>query len=810
MKNDRKSSDDEKNDSASSSPSSSVLKNKQRERGRQRGSAGSEDGGDDDNGDADVAPSITFSLFFSWVLPVLVFAAFSRYTVDTDLPTLDHVGSTASTTGNTRQQRRPPGVGRNKMKHATAEKKKRPVSSSSPSPPTVNKKLSELPTSYQEVIQTIRSRRKKSRGRLDIDGAIDGGTKKKKKSRSDDSSLQTRQKRAGAGGDHVDKERKLALEIIEKKREMFLNDPDSLDNALGLADALRLYELQYHQGGLFEKEAIDTYEVVVEMAEKSRRLLLEKGETTGPTGGAVMGVHTVNDEVTLDYKHKSADGLLCSVLSSQGKVYYMANMFEKAVESYTRCLDIAPDYLDCVNSRGSALIILGDYEQSTSDFVRVIDSDARLLFTDAFTGLARVLSAKEDAAPPGTWTKVADTLDKLIRQLEGKLAEEKAAGKDSSQQVLVSTLNRFHHVMFTYHDSKTKETELAWKHLDDSYRYKMLALPKWNQGFEALKVKQTTQVFRQGFWSQDAGSSTQVPIFIVGFVRSGSTLLERVLDAHPQIVGTGENSVFNGRLDEIRNKIVEVSMTGQSHMIGSVTRQLADDVVGEMRRRWQVIDANTAKHDKDEDADPQRFVDKMLTNYYNVGFIHLLYPKALILHVAREPMDTLFSAYKHEFPPGTLDYTSEVKPLAELYHAYRDLIEHWDAVLPGRVTHVRYEDMVHDMPTVAKAIIKATGLEWDESVLDFHRKKHAVNTLSTTQVRKGIYKDSLQSWRRYEKQLQPLVKLIGERVTYDLKSSLPGYTRPASVDDGGAGQEAEQQGLATDGSADTASTKDEL
>jgi len=95
----------------------------------------------------------------------------------------------------------------------------------------------------------------------------------------------------------------------------------------------------------------------------------------------------------------------------------------------------------------------------------------------------------------------------------------------------------------------------------------------------------------------------------------------------------------------------------------------------------------------------------MLTNYYNVGFIHLLYPNALILHVAREPMDTIFSAYKHEFPPGTLDYTSDFEALAELYHAYRDLMEHWDKVLPGRVTHVRYQDMVHDMPGIARAII---------------------------------------------------------------------------------------------------------
>ena len=160
----------------------------------------------------------------------------------------------------------------------------------------------------------------------------------------------------------------------------------------------------------------------------------------------------------------------------------------------------------------------------------------------------------------------------------------------------------------------------------------------------------------------------------------------------------------------------------------------------------------------------------------------MLYPNALILHVVREPMDTLFSAYKHEFPSGTLDYTCKFESLAELYRAYREIMDHWDAVLPGRVTHIRYEDMVNDMPGVAKKIIEATGLPWDETVLDFHKKKHAVNTLSTTQVRKGVYKDGMKSWMRYEKQLKPLASMIGALVDYDLATSLKGYT-PALQDE---------------------------
>ena len=135
------------------------------------------------------------------------------------------------------------------------------------------------------------------------------------------------------------------------------------------------------------------------------------------------------------------------------------------------------------------------------------------------------------------------------------------------------------------------------------------------------------------------------------------------MDAHPNIVGTGENSVFNGRLDDIRNQIVQVSVKGELESLGPLTKRLAEEVVEEMHRRWERLRANTEGLDE---AEPLRLVDKMLTNYYNVGFIHMLYPNALILHVMREPMDTIFSAFKHEFPSGSLEYTSDKTALTEM------------------------------------------------------------------------------------------------------------------------------------------------
>jgi len=110
-----------------------------------------------------------------------------------------------------------------------------------------------------------------------------------------------------------------------------------------------------------------------------------------------------------------------------------------------------------------------------------------------------------------------------------------------------------------------------------------------------------------------------------------------------------------------------------------------------------------------------------------------------------------------------------------MYTNYRNIMDHWDRVLPGRVTHTRYEDMVDNMPSMAHAIISATGLSWEDDVLNFHKKKQAVNTLSSGQVRKGVYKDSLQSWKRYQHYLQPLVDMMGPYVQHEFETTLEGF-----------------------------------
>jgi tetratricopeptide (TPR) repeat protein len=565
----------------------------------------------------------------------------------------------------------------------------------------------------------------------------------------------------------TDPHKQSALDRIDElKAQKF----DSIFAMLEYADAMRIYEVQFHDGGRFEQATIAAYQHVLDQLQAKPH-----DNDLLPTSTSLI------EQVMLPYSEKSWLGLWCATATALGKTYFMANMFQKSYDAYSLCLKhegihrIGDYYLDAHNGRASTSLVLGQYEQAASDYWIVIQHDIQRFFPDAFTGLARILEGNASLPKPG-WEDVVPYLQQLVQQYEQLVKQQAAASTEAQKAVLVTGLRRYHHALFTYHDKSTKDTTQAWLHLQESHRYKLSVLQPWQTGYEEIKVQQISQIFQAGFWPDGAGSSTETPIFIIGFPRSGSTLLERVLDAHPDIVGTGENSVFNSRLDDIRNQMVETSMSGNPLELTLLTKKLADQVVDEMHQRWELLQANSEGL---EGREPLRLVDKMLTNYFNVGFIHMLYPRALILHVMREPMDTLWSAHKHEFASGALEYTADLTALTEMYRAYRAVMEHWDHVLPGRIKHIRYEDLVNDMSGMARAIIAATGLPWDEDVLDFHKKQHFVNTMSSTQVRKKVYKSGMKAWKRYEAELQPLVHMVGDLVDAShIQTTLPDYRPP--------------------------------
>eukprot|EP00981_Chlorochromonas_danica_P007770 scaffold1882_cov163-Ochromonas_danica.AAC.1 len=263
------------------------------------------------------------------------------------------------------------------------------------------------------------------------------------------------------------------------------------------------------------------------------------------------------------------------------------------------------------------------------------------------------------------------------------------------------------------------------------------------------QFKNTELVFHADFWRPllldesspavqeidqvgSANTTTIQPIFIIGMMRSGSTLLESMLASHPAIAGIGEESLFNSQLQALRDELVRASNLQPP----SLARQSSQEVIAHFRRKINRLLYKKAQSQfKSKAAQPSRrifVVDKMLFNYRNIGFIHLIYPKAAILHIHRDPMDCLMSVFKHKFDDQGLGWSLDLQDILFVYGLYLQYMHHFRSRLPpGRILDIRYEDLAKDPARMMKIILEEhLHLPYDEQVLHFYNQKRAVLTHS--------------------------------------------------------------------------------
>ena len=247
-----------------------------------------------------------------------------------------------------------------------------------------------------------------------------------------------------------------------------------------------------------------------------------------------------------------------------------------------------------------------------------------------------------------------------------------------------------------------------------------------------------------------AGNPDERPVFIIGMPRSGSTLVEQILSSHPDVYGAGEVKYLSRSLGMLRDRFP--SLPKYPEMAGKLTPAQLDML---SKSYLEQLTAGA--------GDATRVTDKLLTNYFFVGLIHLLFPNAKFINTMRDPVDTCLSAFTKLFKDD-MPHSYDLGELGRYYGKYRELMEHWNAVLPeGVLTTVQYEDVVADTEKEAKRLIGFLGLPWDKKCLDFHKSDRPVKTASVAQVRKPIYKGSVQRWKKYGDGLQKLVDSIAEK-----------------------------------------------
>jgi len=237
------------------------------------------------------------------------------------------------------------------------------------------------------------------------------------------------------------------------------------------------------------------------------------------------------------------------------------------------------------------------------------------------------------------------------------------------------------------------------------------------------------------------------PVFIIGMPRSGSTLLEQILSSHPDVYGAGEVKYLSYALGQLRDRFP---------MLPKYPEMMAKLAPAQM----EIVAKNYLKALTATSGDATRVTDKLLTNYFFVGLIHLLFPKARFINTQRDPVDTCLSGFTKLFKDD-MPHSYDLGELGRYYGKYRQLIDHWHNVLPeGVLVTVQYEDVVADTEKEAKRLIEFLGLPWNDKCVDFHKSDRPVKTASVAQVRRPIYKTSLKRWKKYGDGLQPLVAAI--------------------------------------------------
>ncbi len=301
------------------------------------------------------------------------------------------------------------------------------------------------------------------------------------------------------------------------------------------------------------------------------------------------------------------------------------------------------------------------------------------------------------------------------------------------------------HSFFEYFKNQ-KDYKKAGEYLvrgnDSQYSVKEFDLKKEKLYFEKLKHLFTKKI---DFVSKDK-LSKQVPIFVCGMPRSGTTLCEQILSSHSKITGAGE-----------LNYLAEVS--GISRIISPNDEQI-ENFEATLNNKKNLINArkNYLKqlilHDKNNSS----FIcDKMPHNFVLIGFIKLILPEAKIIYCKRDPIDNCFSLYSHKFVELSHQYSYDQKILARYYKMHTKLMDFWLKRHESDIFILDNEELVNNQEKVSRRLIEFCDLEWEKRCLEFHKTKRQVRTASIDQVRKPINNNSIGAWKKYENYLQDMV-----------------------------------------------------
>lgn len=429
-----------------------------------------------------------------------------------------------------------------------------------------------------------------------------------------------------------------------------------------------------------------------------------------------------------------------------------ANAPARALEQVERLLSREPQRFEYLSLKADALGRLGDFAKALACLERLVSLfPAHGAMWSNYGHILRALGRREDCEAAYRKTialgaPVGEAYWGLANLKTYRFNAAEISAMQAHAKVMAPGADRVS-LMFALGKALEDEHDHsgAFAAYDAANRERRTTLP-YDHGEREDLLRQSRAVFSPDFFAsrRHVGSDRCDPIFIVGMPRSGSTLVEQIIASHSAVEGTME----------LLELLMIARRLGQA---GSYPQSLASLPEAAFRELGEEYLERTAVFRK---TNAPRFIDKMPNNFAHAGLIHLILPHARIIDVRRHPLACGVSNFKQHWATGQA-FAYDLKDIGRFYRSYVELMAHYDAVLPGRVHRVVYEDLVASPEAETRRILAACGLEFEARCLRFFEHDRAVRTPSSEQVRRPVNREGLDNWRPFEPWLEPLKTALG-------------------------------------------------
>lgn len=498
-------------------------------------------------------------------------------------------------------------------------------------------------------------------------------------------------------------------------------------------------------------EAVEAYQSALQHQPRFVEVHANLGCTLRDMGRLRDAAAAHRQALQLNPNHAEAHNGLGNVRYDQGRV-------EEARACFREAIRLKPDYAEAYYNLGTACRDLGEFAEAAAHFKAAIHLKPTM--GHAYYNLAQL-------AVRGYYAFSADELETLktllVDDTKNACATCQSPGRirlatDTFSQLSAVDRCLLHYAFADILD-KLDRCEEAFEHYRRANDLRRLTQQQQGRGFVADKhIEQVSGIiatFDRLYFERvrTFGLDTELPVFVVGMPRSGTTLVEQILASHPQVFGAGEFQDMPRLADEASRWLGVSAKFPQSFsgITAEVARYLAQTYLARITKR-------ASDSGKSLDGASCRVVDKLPRNRRYLGVIHTLFPRARIIHCRRQPLDTCFSLYAQHFEH--LNFSTSFDDIALMYGLYEKMMAHWRRVLPCEIMEVQYEELVENQEAVSRKLIAFCGLEWDDRCLTFHETRRGVQTASALQVRQPMYRNSVGRWQRYKLFLRPLITAL--------------------------------------------------